>query len=178
MRLFQRKEKTAPEEDAEGNASASSETAVSGPSEPVSFRDAVQKTLGIPVRTDASLVKPLELAYIGDTVYEVMNRLIAVSGPGRAMAEIHKACTERAKAETQARIAEALQGDLTEEEIKIYLRARNAHVGTRTRSAGVLDYHKATGLEAVFGYLYLQGRYERIAVLLREGAGKAGVSLR
>ena len=176
MRLFRRKENKL-QKAAEAEASAPLETAAAKPLDTVSFRDAVQVTLGIAPQEDASLLKPLELAYIGDTVYEAMNRLIAVSGPERAMAEIHRECTERAKAESQARIAEALQEVFTEEEMKIYLRARNAHVGPRQRSASTGDYHKATGLEAVFGFLYLMGRYERIAFLIREGAGKAGISL-
>ena len=176
MRLFRRK-KTEPLRDAETKASAPSEAAVFEPSDTLSLQDAVRKTLSIAPHPDASLLKPLELAYIGDTVYEEVNRLIAVSGPERPMAELHRECSERAKAETQARIAEALQEDFTEEERKIYLRARNAHVGPRQRSASTGDYHKATGLEAVFGFLYLNGQYERIAYLVRSGSGKAGISL-
>ena len=172
MRLFRRKEKkeTIPPEEPV-------KVLQEQPLDTVSFRDAVLETLGIVPRADAALVKPLELAYIGDTVYEAMNRLIAVSGPDRALQEIHRECSDRARAETQAKLAEALQENFTEEEMKIYLRARNAHVGTRKRSASIGDYHKATGLEAVFGYLYLSGRYERIAFLMKEGAGKAGVNL-
>ena len=169
MRLFRRKEQPAP---------TAEERPVYVPKDTASLQDAVFLTLPVAPREDASLVKPLELAYVGDTVYEAMNRLIAVSGPDKAMAEIHRDCSRRANAETQARIAEALQGLFTEEEQKIYLRARNARVGTRARSASMNDYHKATGLEAVFGWLYLTGRYERIAFLFREGAGKAGVSLK
>ena len=172
MRLFWRKEKKEPEP-----AEEPVEMLREQPADTVSFRDAAFETLGIVPRTEPALVKPLELAYIGDTVYEAMNRLIAVSGPDRALQEIHRECSERARAETQARLAEALQEDFTEEEMKIYLRARNARVGTRKRSASIGEYHKATGLEAVFGYLYLCGRYERIAFLLKKGAGKAGISL-
>lgn len=170
MRLFRRKEKkeTAPV----------TEPPVFVPSDTKSFRDAVLQGLSFQIPKDAELVKPLELAYIGDTVYEVMNRLIALSGPEKAMAEIHKACSERARAESQARIAEALQEMFTEEEKKIYLRARNARVGTRSRSATSGEYHKATGLEAVFGYLYLSGRYDRIAWLMKTGSEKAGIRLK
>jgi ribonuclease-3 family protein len=168
VRLFWRKEK---------KEEAPQALPVFTPSDTVSFRDALQEALGIAERTDASLLKPLTLAYIGDAVYEAANRLIAVSGPERAMAEIHKECTERARAESQARIAEALQDVLTEEEMKVYLRARNAHTGTRTRSATSGEYHKATGLEAVFGYLYLLGRYDRIAYLLRTGSEQAGIRI-
>ena len=169
MSLFWRKKKAEPIEEPRP---------VYVPKDTASLREAVFAALPLTPREDASLTKPLELAYVGDTVYEAMNRLIAVSGPDRAMAEIHMECTERARAETQARIAEALQDLFTEEEQRIYLRARNARVGTRTRNASMNDYHKATGLEAVFGWLYLEGRYERIVFLFREGAGKAGISLR
>ena len=142
-----------------------------------SLKDRTLSMLGRAGEKDPSLMKPLELAYIGDTVYEAMNRLAAVSGPDRPMAEIHRACTSRAKASSQARIAEVLQEVFTEEEKKVYLRARNAHVGQRARSASMTDYHKATGLEAVFGFLYLEGRYERIAFLFGTGSEKAGISL-
>ncbi len=172
MRLFRRKEKKETVTPAEPVTIRREQ-----PIDTVSFRDAALETLGIAPRTDAALVKPLELAYIGDAVYEVLNRLIAVSGPDRALQEIHRECSERARAEAQAKLAEALREDFTEEEMKIYLRARNARVGSRKRSASIGDYHKATGLEAVFGYLYLCGRYERIAFLMKEGAGKAGISL-
>ncbi|MBR3436356.1 MAG: ribonuclease III [Lachnospiraceae bacterium] len=169
MKLFRRKGK---------NEAAAAPEPVYEPLDTVSFRDAVISALKLRCPEDPELLKPLELAYLGDNVYETINRLLAVTGPGRSMAEIHRASTERARAESQAKIAESLQDVFTEEERKIYLRARNAHVGTRTRSASSGEYHKATGLEAVFGFLYLQGRYDRIAWLFRTGAEKAGISLR
>ena len=169
MSLFRRKQKETPEPEPV--------KPVYVPADTVSLREAVFQRLQITPRADASLLKPLELAYIGDTVYEVMNRLMAVSGPERAMAEIHRTCSKRARAETQARLAEALQEIFTEEEMKIYLRARNAHVGTRKRSASMSEYHKATGLEAVIGFLYLQGDYDRVTFLIKAGSEKAGISL-
>ena len=170
MRLFWRKEKkeTAPV----------AEPPVFVPSDTESFKDAVLQGLSLQIPKDAGLVKPLELAYIGDTVYEVLNRLIALSGPEKAMAELHKECSERARAESQAGLAEALQEIFTEEEKKIFLRARNARVGTRSRSASSGEYHKATGLEAVFGYLYLLSRYDRILYLFKTGSEKAGIRLK
>ncbi|MBP5224169.1 MAG: ribonuclease III [Lachnospiraceae bacterium] len=119
--------------------------------------------------TDFSQYGALALAYIGDTVYELYNREKAVRKADRNVHRLHEECAHRANAAAQARIAEYLEPLLTEEESSIYHRGRNAEVNTKPKNMSVQDYHKATGLEAVIGWLYLEGRHERIAELIGKG---------
>ena len=119
--------------------------------------------------TDFSQYGALTLAYIGDTVYELYNREKAVRRADRSVHKLHEECANRANAAAQARIAEYLEPFLTEEERNIYHRGRNAEVNTRPKNMSVQDYHKATGLEAVIGWLYLQGEKERVTELIEKG---------
>ena len=76
------------------------------------------------------------------------------------------------KAQAQAAMIEALEPELTEEELAIYKRGRNAKSYTSAKNASILDYRKATGLEALIGYLYLSGREERVLFLIKEGISR------
>ena len=122
--------------------------------------------------TDLSQYAPLTLAYIGDTVYELYNREKAVRKADRSVQQLHAECADRANAFKQARIAEFLEPQMSDEELKVYHRGRNAEVNTKPKNASIQDYHKATGLEALIGYLYLSGRHERIAELIEKGWAK------
>ncbi len=119
--------------------------------------------------TDFSQYGALALAYIGDTVYELHNREKAVRKADRNVHKLHEECSHRANAAAQARIAEYLEPFLTDEERNVYHRGRNAEVNTKPKNMSVQDYHKATGLEALIGWLYLQGERERIAELIEKG---------
>ena len=119
--------------------------------------------------TDYSQYGALTLAYIGDTVYELYNRKKAVMKADRSVHRLHEECSHRANATAQARIAEYLEPFFTEEEQAVYHRGRNATVNTKAKNATIQDYHKATGLEAVIGYLYLTEQKARIAELIEKG---------
>jgi len=119
--------------------------------------------------TDYSQYGALTLAYIGDTVYELYNRKKAVMKADRSVHRLHEECSHRANATAQARIAEYLEPFFTEEEQAVYHRGRNAAVNTKAKNATIQDYHKATGLEAVIGYLYLTEQKARIAELIEKG---------
>ncbi len=128
-------------------------------------------TLGFLERFKISGIMPgqyniLALAYIGDTVYELLNRTENVAKHDVQVQKLHKMCTDRANASAQARFAEFLEPLLTEEEHLIYKRGRNADVYSKPKNASIIDYHKATGLEALVGYLYLKGQYDRLTELL------------
>ena len=104
----------------------------------------------------------LGLAHIGDAVYELMTRA-ALCGEGHtAAAELHRLTTARVNASAQAEAAGRILPVLTEEESAIFRRGRNTHVNSVPHAANVGQYHAATGLEALFGWLYLQGRTERL----------------
>lgn len=117
---------------------------------------------------DISQYSPLGLAYIGDNVYELFNRTFALSKGNRQVEKLHKECSSRARASFQAERALTLQDSLTEEEKAIYLRGRNAMVKTKAKNSSITEYHEATGLEAVIGYLFLKGNYERVLELMEK----------
>lgn len=118
---------------------------------------------------DASQYSPLALAYMGDNVYELVNRTLALYRANRSSEKLHAECSRRAKAGTQAALAVLLEPDFTEEELAVYRRGRNAAVNTKAKNASMAEYHEATGLEALIGYLYLKGSFSRIAELLKKG---------
>lgn len=110
---------------------------------------------------------PLALAYLGDAVYELMIRTILVSRKDMQVQKYHKKASNLVKAETQANMIHALLSHLTEEELAVYKRGRNAKSYTMAKNATVSDYRAATGFEALIGYLYLKDELERAVSLVR-----------
>ena len=113
-------------------------------------------------KQDILKMSNLGLAYLGDAVYEVMVRAwLCVHGkltPGR----LHRAALDYVSAPRQAALLEKLLPHLTEEETQVYKRGRNANPHSHPRGATRREYQIATGLEALFGWLYLQGETERL----------------
>ena len=111
-------------------------------------------------------MNPVVLAYIGDAVYTLYTReKLAFCGDMKVSA-MHTRASNEVRAAAQADLADKLLPVLTEEETDVYRRARNAKKGTRAKSASVAEYNKSTGLEALFGYLYITGEHERLNYLL------------
>lgn len=110
-----------------------------------------------PMEVDVRTMSPLTLAFVGDGVYELLVRERLACQANRSANDLHKMAVGMVRAEAQAEAIERVLSTLTEEEIAAYKRGRNAHTA---RSGS--DYHRATGLEALFGYLYLSGRISRI----------------
>lgn len=123
---------------------------------------------------DVRAYSPLTLAYIGDAVYDLIIRTVVVERANRAANELHKRTTKYVKAEAQADMIEALMEHLTEEELAVYKRGRNAKSYTMAKNATMADYRKATGMEALVGYLYLQNKMDRVLELVRLGIEKTG----
>ena len=114
---------------------------------------------------EANAMSSLALAHVGDAVYELLVRsMLASRGPAN-MNELHRMTVSYVRAEAQARAAEKLLPVLTAEETAIYRRGRNCRVHGIPQHANPGDYHSATALEALFGWLYLQGQTERIREL-------------
>ena len=111
---------------------------------------------------------PLTLAYIGDGIYEIVVRTVIVDEANRQVNKIHKAASNLVKAETQAKMIHLIMDDLTEEEVRIYKRGRNAKAVTRAKNASMSDYRTATGFEALMGWLYLTGQSERMMQLIKK----------
>lgn len=121
---------------------------------------------------DAGACSPLSLAYIGDSVYEIIVRTMVVSRGNMPVNKYHKMATEYVKAEAQAKLVQAIRPELTEEELSVYKRGRNAKSVSTARHASVIDYRNATGFEALLGYLYLRDRDARITDLIALGFKK------
>ena len=112
-------------------------------------------------------ISNLGLAHIGDGVFELLCRSHLCAGGGKKVGDLHKATIAMVKAPAQAKLTEKLLPLLTEEELAFYRRGKNAHVHAVPKSATREEYAKATGLEALFGALYLMGRTERLNELFR-----------
>ena len=128
----------------------------------------IKETFGLK-DIDASQLAPLTLAYVGDAVYELIVRTLIV-GQGDAKPDrLHRKTSAVVNAHAQAVAAERIRPLLSEEELGIYRRGRNAHPQTTAKHASVSDYRKATGFEALVGRLYLEGRVDRLMELVRAG---------
>ena len=112
----------------------------------------------------------LGLAHVGDAVYELLTRTMLCRQGHSAVGELHRLTVSYVKAPAQARAAERLLPLLRDEEREIYRRGRNAKVHAVPHGAEPAEYHAATGLEALFGWLYLQGKLERIGELFSAAA--------
>ena len=106
----------------------------------------------------------LALAHVGDAVFELLVRVYLAPGSGKN-GSLHRAAVEMVNAAAQAGDMEKLLPLLTEEEAEVFRRGRNVKVHSVPKHARLGDYHAATGLEALFGYLYLLGRRERLNAL-------------
>lgn len=110
-------------------------------------------------------LSPLNLAFIGDCVYEILVRENLVKNANRPVNDLHHESVKFVSAKAQTKAFEKIEDILTEDEMSIFKRGRNAKVGHNPKSASTGEYHTATGVEALFGYLYLSGKEERIKKL-------------
>lgn len=126
---------------------------------------------------DIRSYSPLTLAYIGDGVFDLIIRSVVVGRGNTSANRLHQRTSRIVKAQTQAQIIAYLEPKLTQEEADIYRRGRNAKSPTMAKNATVADYRKATGLEALVGYLYLTDRFERLVELVKCAADGLGLAL-
>jgi ribonuclease-3 family protein len=115
---------------------------------------------------DVENLNPLVLAYLGDAVYELFVRCGLVARGYTRVGLLHQEATNLVRATCQARFLHEIEGSLTEEEIRVMKRGRNAKSGHVPRSAEVVEYRWSTGFESLIGYLYLKGRFERLEEIL------------
>lgn len=107
-------------------------------------------------------ISSIGLAHIGDAVYELLVRTLLAERGIATVVQLHRETVARVKAPAQARAAAVILPLLTEAEHDVYRRGRNSHVNTVPHGATPGQYHAATALEAVFGWLWLRGERERI----------------
>ncbi len=123
---------------------------------------------------DIRTFSPLSLAYIGDTIFDLLIRSIVLANGNTPVSKMHKACSEIVCATSQAKMIDAIYDDLTDEEKEVVARGRNAKSKTTAKNASVLDYRKATSLEALLGYLYMEEKIDRLYELVTLGLKKIG----
>lgn len=111
---------------------------------------------------DINKISMLGLAHIGDGVYELLTRTMLCRKGHTKVTELHKLTVSIVNAPAQAAAMAKLMPVLTDEEMSVYKRGRNTKVNSVPHKADIGQYHAATGLEALFGWLYLQGKVERI----------------
>ena len=118
-----------------------------------------------PQEQNPKLLSPLTPAFLGDAVYELCVRQRVVAEGNRPVNDMHRKAGKRVNAAAQPAACERISGALTEEELAVYKRGRNANATSSPKHAALADYRRATGVEALFGYLYLKGETERIGEL-------------
>ena len=120
-------------------------------------------------KRDAGTYSPLTLAYLGDAVFEIIIRTLVVEDCHRTVKALHKQSSRLVNATAQAALMSHIEDCLTDEEMTVFKRGRNAKSHSVAKNAGVQDYRIATGFEALLGYLYLSGKLERCLELVRLG---------
>ena len=114
-------------------------------------------------------MNPIVLAFVGDAVYSLFVREKLVFGSDCKTGELNKLATSYVKATAQAEFIKEIMPLLTEEELAVFKRGRNAKKPSKSKSASVAEYNMSTGFEAVLGFLYMSGDYERLNIILNKG---------
>ena len=118
-------------------------------------------------RQDINAISNLGLAHMGDCVFEILCRAYLCAKGGKNVGNLHRDTINMVKATSQAKFMDKLLPHLNEEELSWYRRGKNSHVHAVPKSCTPAEYAKATGLEALFGALYLSGQTDRINQLFK-----------
>ncbi|MBP7320819.1 MAG: ribonuclease III [Lachnospiraceae bacterium] len=116
---------------------------------------------------DIKTYSPLALAFIGDGIFDLIIRTLVVGTGNTKASQLHKRTSQMVKAPAQSQMVETILPLLTEEEEAVYRRGRNAKSPTMAKNATMAEYRRATGLEALMGYLYLNNQFERVVELIK-----------
>lgn len=112
---------------------------------------------------------PLTLAYIGDCVYDLVIKSLVINAGNKQVNKLHQETSSLVQASTQSLMMRVMQEHLTEEEHSVYKRGRNAKSVSPAKNQSITDYRRATGFEALLGYLYLKKDYKRLLDLVKIG---------
>ena len=112
---------------------------------------------------------PLTLAYIGDCVYDLVIKSLVISEGNKQVNKLHQETSKLVQASAQSLMMRTMQEHLTEEEHAVYKRGRNAKSVSPAKNQSITDYRRATGFEALLGYLYLKKEYKRLLDLVKIG---------
>lgn len=127
----------------------------------------IKEQFGLTQDVDIRTVNPLTLAYIGDGIYELIVRSVMAARMNKKARFLHRQTSQLVKAEAQSRMMDVLLPQLSDEETHVYKRGRNAKSPTMAKNATAGDYRRATGFEALMGYLYLTDRTKRLMELVK-----------
>jgi ribonuclease-3 family protein len=119
--------------------------------------------------TRAEQLNPLVLAFIGDSVQTLYVRTRLAGNSDMKTGELQRLTAKEINATRQSQAAMNVMDEFTEAELAVFKRARNSHAATAAKNATIVDYKKASGYEAVIGYLYLTGQSERLKYILMKG---------
>ncbi len=128
----------------------------------------LKETFSLP-DTDLKTYSPLTLAFIGDVVYDLVIRTLVVEQGNAPVNKLHKKVSSMVKASAQMELFHRIEDMLTEEELAVYKRGRNAKSFTTAKNASITEYRSATGFEALIGYLYLDDRLSRALAIVKAG---------
>ena len=142
------------------------ETKLGNKPEGLGFNGYIRAAYQIP-DTDIKTYSPLTLAFIGDSIFDLIIRTLVVESGNAPVNKLHKRASNLVQASSQAELYHAIKDQLTEEETAIFKRGRNAKSFTTAKNAGVVEYRIATGIEALVGYLYLTDQMDRLLELIR-----------
>ena len=118
---------------------------------------------------DIKEYSPLTLAYIGDSIYDLIIKSLVVNEGNRQVQKLHKETSMRVQASAQSKMMRAIQEHLTEEEHAVFKRGRNAKSVSPAKNQSITDYRRATGFEALMRYLYLKKEWKRMLELVKIG---------
>lgn len=118
---------------------------------------------------DINGYSPLVLAYIGDSIYDLIIKSLVINSGNRPVNMLHKETSKYVQASAQSQMMRKMQAHLTEEEHTIYKRGRNAKSVSPAKNQSITDYRRATGFEALLGYLYLKKEWKRMLDLVKIG---------
>lgn len=121
------------------------------------------------ISAEVDRLSPLVLAFIGDTVYDLLTRGYVIAQGNAPVNKMHSRAKHIVNAAAQSQTYGIIEPFLTEEENAVLKRGRNAKSNTSAKNQSIVDYRRATGVEALFGWLYLKGEYDRIEELYKIG---------
>ena len=122
--------------------------------------------------TEPSQLSPLVLAYIGDSIYDLVIKTWVIEQGNMQVNKLNRFASNIVKAQSQSEMIGIIEPLLSPAEEAVYKRGRNAKSYTSAKNASISDYRRATGFEALMGYLYLEGEYERMIQLIKAGLDK------
>ena len=135
------------------------------------FFEMIQYDLGLP-ESDIKTYSPLTLAFIGDSIFDLIVRTTVTSCGNAPVNKIHQRVAKLVQASAQADLYHCIKENLTEEELAVFKRGRNAKSFPSAKNAGVVEYRTATGIEALMGYLYLTNQMGRLMELMKPHVSK------